>query len=290
MDANKLLMIIPVGFIALFFIYYIAGWFLDKNFRLTMRKTKLTAAQKVFLHFRGTGKNKDRGHAVICVRLEKFSFINILLGAVAFAASKFIGGKPALLGSGFLLFMSAAFFAFEIFMNMTKHLDRKHIIDEMDETGFEDYRIEEKITPVSQSVAVPVKKEIAQSSQNTKLTDKIKEVKNKGLLDDDIFSPYITDVTSKFRGVKTESEFSEGTSIAEGMEALKGIAERQLKAEAFSGVNQFEKKESSYSGSQKADERLSLQEMIDKHKQDIDPGLNMRGVNMNEPVRKDDTQ
>lgn len=290
--SQKLFMIIPFGFIALFLIYYIAGWFLDKNFRMTMRKTKLSSAEKVFLHFRGTGKDKDRGHAIICVRLEKFSFINLFLAIAVFALSRLIGGKFVFIGFALILLMSGVLFAFEIFMNMTKHLDRKHIISQMDETGFEDYHVEEKTAPVSQSVAVhvPVRKEDTESTEDTRLTDKIKEVKSKGLLDDDIFSPFVTDVTDKFRGVKTESEFSDGTSIADGKEALKNLAERQLKAEAFSGVNEFEKKKSFYSENNDAEDEFSVRGMIDRHKQDIDPGIQMRGVNKNEPVRKDDTQ
>ena len=286
------MMLIPAAFIALFFVYYIAGWFLDKNFRLTMRKTRLSSVEKVFLHFRGTGKNKDRGHAIICVRLEKGSFINILLGAVSYAAMRFIGGKLVILICGFLLLLSFGLFAFEIFMNMTKHLDRKQIIDKMDETGFEDYHVEEKTAPVSQSAAVhvPVRKEDTESIEDTRLTDKIKEVKSKGLLDDDIFSPFVTDVTSKFRGVKTESEFSDGTSIADGKEALKNLAEKQLKAESFSGVNHFEKSKNSYSDNQNGEDEFSVRGMIDRHKQDIDPGIQMRGVNKNKPVGKDDTQ
>lgn len=293
MDANTLFMIVTAGFAALFFVYYISGWFLDKLFRLTMRKMKLTSAQKIFLHFRGTGKNKDKGHAIVCVRLEKLSFINLLLAIAVFALSRLIGGKFVFIGFALLLLMSAAFFVFVIFQNMMKHMDRKHIIDEMDETGFEDYRVEEKEISFPQSVAVPARGDKADSPEDTsRLTDKIKEVKSKGLLDDDIFSPFVTDVTNKFRGVKTESAFSDGTSIAEGKEALKNLAEKQLKAESFSGINHFEKSKNSYSENtgDTDGEGFSLRNVIDEHKQEIDPGLKMRGVNKNKPVRKDDTQ
>ena len=128
------------------------------------------------------------------------------------------------------------------------------------------------------------------NAPDTRLTDKIKEVKSKGLLDDDIFSPFVSDVTDKFRGVKTESEFAEETSIAEGKEALKNLAAKQLNSESFSGVNHFEKKENAYSA--KADgEENSLRSVIDQRKQELDPGFQMRGVNKNnKPVGKDDTQ
>lgn len=294
MLAKILFMAVTVGFVVMFFAYYFAGWFFDDSFRLTLRKTKISSAQKIFLHFRGTGEDKDRGHAIICVRLEKLSFVNIPLAIAVFVLSKVIGGKFVFIGFALILIMSIGFLLFLLSQNLIKHMDRKQILDRMDETGLADYKSDEIPTPVSYSVAVPSMTDNNNNAPDTRLTDKIKEVKSKGLLDDDIFSPFVTDVTSKFRGVKTESEFAEGTSIAEGKEALKNLAEKQLKAESFSGVNHFEKKENSYSsksGNPDGGEELSLRSIIDQHKREIDPGFQMRGVNKNnKPVGKDDTQ
>ncbi len=289
MLAKILFMAVTVGFVVMFFAYYFAGWFFDDSFRLTLRKTKISSAQKIFLHFRGTGEDKDRGHAIICVRLEKLSFVNIPLAIAVFVLSRVIGGKFVFIGFALILIMSIGFLLFLLSQNLTKHMDRKQMLDRMDETGLADYKSDEKPSPVSYSVAVPSMTD-NNNAPDTRLTDKIKEVKSKGLLDDDIFLPFVTDVTSKFRGVKTESEFAEGTSIAEGKEALKNLAEKQLKAESFSGVNHFEKKENAYSA--KADgEENSLRSVIDQRKQELDPGFQMRGVNKNnKPVGKDDTQ
>ena len=55
-----------------------------------------------------------------------------------------------------------------------------------------------------------------------------KIIENKGILDDDVFSPYVSDVTDKFRGVKLNQNFSEGDNIEAGKNALKDMAEKQL--------------------------------------------------------------
>lgn len=295
MLAKILFMAVTVGFVIMFFAYYFAGWFLDDIFRMTLRKTKISSAQKIFLHFKGTGEDKDRGHAIICVRLEKLSFVNIPLAIAVFVLSKVIGGKFVFIGFALILIMSIGFLLFLLSQNITKHMDRKQLLDQMDETGLADYKSDESPEPVvSYSVAVPSMTDKNNNAPDTRLTDKIKEVKSKGLLDDDIFSPFVSDVTDKFRGVKTESEFAEGTSIAEGKEALKNFAAKQLGSESFSGVNNFEKIENAYSvKADKADggEENSLRSVIDRRKQELDPGFQMRGVNMNNrPVGKDDTQ
>lgn len=250
MQLNKEYLIIA-GFIVLFLLYYLFGWFCDKNFRLVMRKTKLSPFKKFFLHFRGAKTKENKGHAVVCVKFEEFSFLNLFLGAFCFAAVKLTEQDMVFYGSAALMAMSFAGFAFQVYTNTGIYNDRKKQAEMMDETGFEDYRaVASPIQPEAQDKAYPnVKKSVmADSDDRIDSLESGKEyLKRKGLLDDDTYSPYFSDSAYAFRDNRNYGEFSDESNIQKGKEALKDFAGKQLNTEAYRNVNNFESPVNSYS-------------------------------------------
>lgn len=299
MQLNKEYLIIA-GSAALFLIYYIFGWFCDKNFRLVMRKSKLSPFKKIFLHFRGSKMKENRGHAIVCIKFEEFAFLNLILGVLCFAAVKITGQQMVFLGSAALLGMSFAGFAFQAYMNIGKYQDRKKQTENMDETGFEDYRVTASAvqTEEKKPTSYPsIKKSDIVDSDNRidSLASGREYMKNKGLLDDDIFSPFVADAVDKFKGNSINGEFSEGTDIEKGKEALKDFAGKQLNTEFYRNVNNFEKPVNSYSSAPseiKAEKESArtVQDIISEHKQDINPENKFKAVNNYSPVRKDDNK
>lgn len=253
MQLNKELLILA-GFIALFLISYATGWFCDKNFRLVMRKTKLSAFKRLLFHFRDSKMKENKGHSVVCVGLERLAFADLFLGAGCFAAVKFTGNTVVFLGSAALMAASFGLYVFQLYTNVPKYKARKKELDKMDETGFEDYRSAPKQKPV-QSEAVRVnqypnirKDTVADSDGRIDSMESGRELlKKKGLLDDDIFSPFVSDVTDKFTGEKIMAEFSDESDIEIGKAALEDLAGKQLKTDAYSGVNRFEESRNTYS-------------------------------------------
>lgn len=292
----KVLLIIS-GYLGLFLLYYIFGWFCDKEFRLVMRKTKLSSAQKIFFHFRGSKMKEDRGHAIICVKFETIAFVNILLGIICGIAVMVTGHTLIFLASGALMAGSFGVFAFQAYINVMKCKERKNQIELMDETGFEDYdelpqSEPPKVIP-SQAVRVPKNTDDGDKTNSMAIGKEI--LKNKGLLDDDVFSPFVADAVDKFKGEELKSSFSEEGNITKGKEALRNYAGKQLSTEGFKNVNNFDRPKNAY-GKDKAIEYgiegtgKTMQDKINEHKQDINPENIFKSVNNYSSVRKDNKQ
>lgn len=296
MQLNKELLILA-GFVALFFIYYGTGWFCDKNFRLVMRKTKLSPARKILYHFRGSKMKDDKGHAMVCLKFERIAFVNIILGAICFAAVKVTGQTLVFLGSGALGAASFAFFVFQMYINIPKYKERKKQLDNMDETGFEDYHVSVQVNASSSEEKQAKQPSVATASKAVITDGRIDSLesgreilKNKGLLDDDIFLPMVADVTDKFTNVKAKMSFSEESDIEIGKAALNDLAGKQLKTEAFRNVNSFDDSVFARRDENVSEESRSVKDIIDNHRDDINPENQFKAVNTYSPVRKDDNK
>lgn len=263
--------IILAGFIALFVIGYFTGWYCDKDFRLFLRKTKLSPFKARIYRFRDSKIEEDKGHAVVCVNFQQLAFLDLTLGIICFLSVFITKSKLIFLGSGALMALMGAMFLFQLYINTMKYKERKSRSEKMDETGFEEYRSTAPVAPMPKS-SQPTKRTAAiVKSENTN-TDKIdtlaggrEYLKNKGLLDDDVFSPFVSDVTSKFTGVSIREDFAKADDISSGKEMLKGMIERQLKEEPFTSSNKFEKSVNFYSKDGEAAESTVKGEN-DKHK------------------------
>lgn len=302
MQLKELLII--AGYLVMFLMYYLFGWFCDKNFRLYMRKTKLPPYKKIFFHFRGTKLKENRGHALICVKFQIVAFINILIGAICTIAVKVTNGQMMVfLASGALLAASFGVFAFKVYENICKYNDRKKQDELRDETGLEDY---DKISsvPVSEIPQQPIPNQVVRAPINTDDGDKTKSMaigkeilKNKGLLDDDTFMPFSSNVADTFKdGTRMAAELSEADDIKRGKEALKDYAGKQLSTEGFNYVNNFEEHKNAYGKvkekSEKSEETgRSIADIINEHKQEINPENKFKSVNKYTSVsRKDSNQ
>lgn len=285
--------LILAGFLALFFAYYAAGWFCDKNFRLVMRKQKLRGLKKALFHFRGSKAKEDRGHAMICVKFEQLSIVNLILGALGFAAVRFTDNTFVFLGCGALMAGSGLMLVYQLYINIMKYKERKQQLDSRDETGFEDYRasVSESEAPKETSyptVRTPV---MVDSSGRTDSLESGREIlKNKGLLDDDIFSPFVTDAVNKYTGNKVSTEFSEESDIEKGKAILRDMPGKQLSTESYMNVNNFDDLNNAYTQKPADTPERSVKDIIDEHKDDINPENQFKFQNNYSPVRKDDSQ
>lgn len=244
MDIKSL--IILVGFIGLFAASYFTGWYCDKEFRLFLRKTKLSPFKAYIYRFRDAKIKEDKGHAVVCVNFQQLSFLSLIMGIICFVSFFKTKSSMIFLGSCVLLLLMGSMFLFQLYTNTMKYKERKMHFKEMNEAGLEDFRS----TVPTHSYRVPDFSEHVDSFVPTEETnnDKIDSlasgreyIKNKRILDDDIFSPFVTDVTSKFTNVRMREEFADGDSISAGKAILKDTIERQLNEEHFENRNSFER-------------------------------------------------
>lgn len=285
--------IILAGFLALFVIGYFTGWYCDKDFRLFLRKTKLSPFKARIYLFRGSRVKEDKGHAVSCVNFQQLAFLNLALGIICFWSVLKSKSKLVFLGSGALMALMGAMFLFQLYINTMKYKERKSRSEKMDETGFEEYRSTAPVAPMPKSSQPTKRTAVVVKSEDTN-TDKIDTLaggraylKNKGILDDDVFSPFVSDVTNKFNSVRIREDFSKADDISSGKDMLKDMIERQLKEEPFASSNKFERSVNFYSKDEAGTES-TIKDEIDKHKQEIDPENQFKTVNNYSPVRKDD--
>ncbi len=407
--------LIAAGCFMLFIMYYLFGWFFDKNFRLVMNVSELSPAQKRFFRFRGSKSSSDDKHAVICIRAEMLSFINIIMGILCFAAIKFTGKYLVYIGSVAFTEISLVGFVFIAYMNINKYRAIQNGINQADETSFENYEknVEAEFKAPEKPAYPTVKKasvtgKTANNIESGKKylknrglfdndvfstfisepedeqtdniesgknqlksrnlldddvflpciadavdkfddedintdfreagntadgrTDDIKKgkkylenrglldddvfspyisdpsdeqtdnidngknyLKNRNLLDGDIFSPYIADAADKFVDDEIDTEYRNEIGIEEGKKALKGLLEKQLYTESYRDVSSFTGYKNTFGSSQikKSTESESSQaigDIINKHKKDLNPENQFKTVNKNNPVRKDDKQ
>ncbi len=283
MPLKFMLIVIAGAFLSV--VMYAFGWFNDKNFRLVMRKKRISAFGRCFLHFRGTKLFENRGHAVACVKYEKTApIVFVLCLAVVTVSRKVLGDSLTsfAVSAGFELLL------FLIFIltsrnNILKYKERKKIIESRDETGFDEFTEPEKTEAFEIKSVVKVFDESEKTEEKsggnvTSFKDGIEIVKNKGLLDDDIYNPLGADYSRKYRAVSFKGEFADGSSIQKGKEELKDKLKQSLIEESFS-VN----KRQSDSDKQKEipveDKADSVGAIIESHIDEINPEAKFKKPN-----------
>lgn len=254
--------------------------------------------KKFFFHFRGSKMKEDKGHAIICVKFQAIAFLNLLLAAICGVTVKVTAGQTMVfLASGALMAGSFGVFVFQAYMNVMKCNERKRQIELMDETGLEDYDAIPQPEPQreipSQAVRVPKNTDDGDKTNSMAIGKEI--LKNKGLLDDDIFSPFVTDAVDKFNDGSIRTEFSQEGDIKRGKEALRDYAGKQLSTEGFNNVNNFERYRNTGRENNEKSESIeeigrTMREKINEHKQDINPENKFKSVNKYTSVRKDNNQ
>lgn len=289
MQLNKEYLVLA-GFLGMFLLYYVFGWLFDKKFRTVMSKSKLSSFKKILFHFKGSKMKEDKGHSNACIRSETVSLVNLVLGALCFFAVKITGQTLVFLASAALMAMSFAGFVFLVYINIVKYTTRTRQAQLMDETGFEDYHAARQVQPPKQA-SYPNARSKSESITG-EVTDSMESgreyLKNRGLLDDDVFSPVVADAMDKYVGNEIKLDFAKESDIAKGKEALRDFAGKQLNTEAYGSVNNFEKAVNSYSAEEKSEK--TVQDIISEHKQEINPENQFKAVNSYTPVRKDDNQ